>query len=138
MLLVDPVSTLALVGFEGLDGVSSFLHRAGHEPADGVLLPARLVHDLRQRGPVLPLEHGDHLGRLAALARPSGLLWFGALFGLGRGLGGGGLLGRLGFGGRALGRLCASLGFAFRFRLLGRSTSLGRDIPEAAAEDAAR
>jgi hypothetical protein len=41
-----------------------------------VPLPAHLVHDLGQRGPVLPLQHGDHLGRLAALARPGGLLRF--------------------------------------------------------------
>jgi hypothetical protein len=30
MLLVDPVSALALVGFEGLDGVSGLRHRAAH------------------------------------------------------------------------------------------------------------
>ena len=55
VLLVDPVGALPLVGLEGLDGVSRFLHRAGHEAADGVPLPAHLFHDLRQRGAVLSL-----------------------------------------------------------------------------------
>ena len=44
------------IGFEGFDSVSGLLHRAGHEPANGVLLPAHLVHDLGQRRAVLPLE----------------------------------------------------------------------------------
>ena len=44
MLLVDSVGPFALVGFEGLDIVSGLPHRAGREPADGVLLPAHLVH----------------------------------------------------------------------------------------------
>ncbi len=40
MLLVNPVGAIALVGLEGLDGVPGLLHRAGHEPADGVgLMP---------------------------------------------------------------------------------------------------
>jgi hypothetical protein len=39
MLRVDPVGTLTLVRFERIDGVSSLLHRARHEPADGVTLP---------------------------------------------------------------------------------------------------
>src|ERR1019366_5429907 len=69
MLLVDSIGSLAALRFEGLDGVSRLLHRAGHEPANCVFLPAHLVHDLSQRGAVLPLEHGDHLGRLAAFAR---------------------------------------------------------------------
>ena len=42
-LRVDPVAALALVGFERLDRVPGFLHGAGHEPADGVLLPAHLL-----------------------------------------------------------------------------------------------
>ena len=90
MLVVDAVGALAALRFERFDGVPSLLHRAGHEPADGVLLPAHLVHDLRQRGAVLPLEHGGHLGRLAALPRPGGLLCPGGLFAVGRLLGGGG------------------------------------------------
>src|SRR5687767_2250414 len=40
MLLVDPVGALTLVRFEGLDGESGLLHRAGHEPAHSVLLPS--------------------------------------------------------------------------------------------------
>src|SRR5882672_12034655 len=39
MLLIDPVGALAFLGFEGLDGVPSLLHRASHKPADRVLLP---------------------------------------------------------------------------------------------------
>ena len=54
MLLVDLVGALALVGFEGLDGVSGLLHRAGHEPAHGVLLPAHLVQGVDEQ---------MHLGR---------------------------------------------------------------------------
>src|SRR5260370_16837094 len=84
MLLVDSVSTLSAVGLEGLDGIPGFLHRAGHESAYGVLLPAHLVHDLRQRGAVLPLEHGHHLRRLAAPARPHAFLAVGGLLGFGR------------------------------------------------------
>ena len=74
MLLVDAVRALAFVGFEGLDRVSGLLHRAGHEPADRVLLPVHLFHNLGQRGSVLALEHCDHLSRLAAFARCRGLL----------------------------------------------------------------
>src|ERR1035441_2451350 len=50
MLLIDPIGALAALRFEGLDGVSGLLHRAGHEAADGMLLPAHFLHDLRQRG----------------------------------------------------------------------------------------
>ena len=117
MLLVDPVGALALVGFEGLDGVSGLLHRAGHEAANGVFLPAHLVHDLRQRGAVLPLEHGDHLGRLAALARPGGFLRLGGLLALGAFLAGVAFLVALAFAGAPL-AACApplALGSAFGF-----------------------
>ena len=68
MLLVDPVGTLAALGFERLDGVSGLLHRACHESPDRVLLPAHLLHDLGQRRPSFPLQHRHHLGRLAASA----------------------------------------------------------------------
>src|ERR1035438_6620546 len=56
----------------------------------------------KKRGAVLPLEHGDYLRRLTAFSRFGGFLRFRGLFGLGRFLGGG-LLGCLGLGGRALG-----------------------------------
>ena len=84
MLLADAVGPLAALGLEGLDLVSGLLHRAGHEPADGVPLPPHRVHDLSQCGTLLPLEHGDHLSRFAAFARPGGFLRLGGLFGLGR------------------------------------------------------
>jgi hypothetical protein len=47
---------------ESVGLVSGFLYRADHEAAGSVFLPAHLFHDLRQRGTVLPREHGDHLG----------------------------------------------------------------------------
>ena len=113
LLRVDPVAALALLGLERLDGIAGFLHRAGHEPADRVFLPAHLVHDLRQRGAVFPLEHRHHTRRLAAFARPGAflrLLRLRSLLGLGRLLRGAGLLGRGGLRGRALWRLCANVG----------------------------
>src|ERR1022692_3490100 len=110
MLLVDPVRPFAALGFEGLDLVPGLLHRAGHEAADGVFLPAHLFHNLGQRGSALPLQHGDHLGGLAALARRGSILRLDDLFALGRVVGGGRLLGRLALGGRALGDLCATGG----------------------------
>src|ERR1019366_4978250 len=67
MLRVDPIGALPFVGFEGLDLVPGLLHGAGHEAADGVLLPTHLVHDLGNGRAVLPLQHGNHLGGLAAL-----------------------------------------------------------------------
>src|ERR1017187_4261300 len=84
MLLVDPVRPFAALGFEGLDSVPGLLHRAGHEAADGVFLPAHLFHNLGQRGSALPLQHGDHLGGLAALARRGSILRLDDLFALGR------------------------------------------------------
>jgi len=48
MLLIDAVSALPALRFERLDGESSLLHRAGHEPADGMPLPAHFFHDLGQ------------------------------------------------------------------------------------------
>ena len=50
MLCVDAVGPLTLVGFEGFYGVAGLLHRAGHEAANRVFLPAHLVHDFGQRG----------------------------------------------------------------------------------------
>src|ERR1022692_174563 len=84
MLLVDPVRPFAALGFEGLDLVPGLLHRAGHEAADGVFLPAHLFHNLGQRGSALPLQHGDHLGGLAALARRGSILRLDDLFALRR------------------------------------------------------
>ena len=113
MLLVDSVSPLSALGLEGLYGVSGFLHRAGHEPADGVFLPAHLVHDLRQRGAILPLEHRHHLRRLAARARPGTLLGLGGLLGFGRLLSRSRLPGRSTLSGRTLGPRAANVGYGF-------------------------
>src|SRR4029077_1654642 len=49
-LRVDAVRARASFGLEGLDRVASLLHRPGHKPADGVLLPAHLAHDLFECG----------------------------------------------------------------------------------------
>src|ERR1017187_5777706 len=111
MLRVDPIGSLAALRFEGFDGVSGLLHRAGHEPANGVLLPTHLLHNLRQRGAVLPLEHGDHLGSFAAFARPGDFVGLGRLLGVGRLLRGSGLLGRRGLLRRALWLRCANVGY---------------------------
>ena len=73
-------------------------------------LPAHLVHDLADRGALGPLQEGDHLGRLAALARPGGIPRLGGFLARRRLLGGGGLLGRLTLHRRALGGLCATVG----------------------------
>src|SRR5271169_3635537 len=70
MLRVDAIGPFSALGLEGLDRVASLLHRAGHEPANRVLLPAHRLHNLGQGSAVLALEHGDHLGGLAAFARP--------------------------------------------------------------------
>jgi hypothetical protein len=91
MLRVDPVGSLAALGLEGFDSVASFFHRAGHEAADRVFLPSHLVHDLDQRGPVLPLQQRDDLGGLAALTRTSAFIFLSSFLGFGRGLGGDGL-----------------------------------------------
>src|ERR1035437_9660889 len=68
-LSVDPVGALPAFRLEGLDGVTGFLNGPVHEPADGVLLPAHLLHDLGQRRPALALQHRHYLGGLTAFAR---------------------------------------------------------------------
>src|ERR1039457_2481985 len=125
MLLADPIGALPFVGFEGLDLVPGLLHRAGHEAADGVTLPAHGFHDLGDAGPALPLEHLDNLGRLAAPTHACGFRRGRGLFALGRFLGGGRLLGRLALHRRALGGLCASFRLACGLRLRGRHLGLG-------------
>src|ERR1035441_8020267 len=104
MLLVDPVGALALVGFEGLDGQAEFLAKGGgYKRARRVRKPTGGCHDFGERRAILALQHRDDLLGLAAFARPSTFLRLGSLFGFGRVLHGGGLLGRLGLRGRALG-----------------------------------
>jgi hypothetical protein len=91
-----------------------------------VLLPSHGLRDLRESGAVLALQHGDHLGGLAALARCGDFRRLGSLLGRGRLLGGGGLVGCLALDGCALGRLCATLGAAFGVRLRGLCRLRGR------------
>ena len=45
-MLADTVGALDPVGSEGLDNLSSFVHRARHESAARVSLPFHLVHAL--------------------------------------------------------------------------------------------
>src|ERR1019366_7361311 len=104
------IAPLTALGLETLDGVPRLLHRAGHETPDGVPLPLHPVHDFGNRGPVFALQHLDNLRGFAALAWLSGFLRLRGRFSLGRGLGGGGLLGRLALRRRALGGLCATRG----------------------------
>src|SRR5450759_3516534 len=115
MLLVDAVGALTAFRLEGFHLVPSLLHRAGHEAPHRVLLPAHLVRDLVERGAVLPLEHRDNLGRLAAFTNGAS----GFFLAFGRVFPGSGLLRQLTFGGGALGRPCATFGLTFRFRLDG-------------------
>ena len=44
--IVDAVGALSALWFERLDSIFSLLHRAGHEPANGVLLSAVLAAHL--------------------------------------------------------------------------------------------
>src|SRR5260370_9892692 len=130
MLLVDSVSTLSALGLEGLYGVSRLLHRAGHEPADGVLLPAHLLHDLLQRGAVLALQRGDHLRRFAALTRPGTLLRLGGLLGFWRLLSRRRLPGPSPLSGRTLGLRAANVGYGFDcFAVVRRLQFDGFDFP---------
>src|SRR5215471_6111992 len=123
LLRIDPVGAFSSLGLEGLDSVAGLLHRPGHKTAHRVLLPRHLLHDLRQRGSVLALQHRDHLSGLTALAWCAGFSfgWFRCLSAFGRLLSRGGLLPRLTFCGRALGVLCAALGLFVGFRLLAAS-----------------
>src|ERR1022692_3520702 len=82
LLLRQSIAALTPFRFEALDGEPGLLHRAGHEPADRVTLPAHLVHDLGNRRALGPLKHRNHLGSLAPFARPSGFLRPPGLFSL--------------------------------------------------------
>ena len=106
-LLVDAVGSLSSCGLEGFNGVSGLLHRARHEPADRVALPAHRDHNFGERCARRAPEHGDYLRGLAALARSlRGFLRLSDFRGLGRVLTGCGPLRR---GSRFrcdVGRLC--------------------------------
>jgi hypothetical protein len=127
MLRVDAVGALAVLGLERFDSVASLLHRSGHKPANRVALPAHFVHDLGKCRAVLPLEHGDDLSRLATSVYALGLLFGrGRYLGFGRALGRGRLLARLALGGRALGRLGATLSLLVALGFAGASAALPR------------
>jgi hypothetical protein len=113
MLRVDSVGTLALVGFEGFDPVARLLHRSSYKSANGMFFPSQLVHDFFEGRPVLTLEHGDHFGGFAALARPGSFLRLGSL------LGRGGLFSRLALGGRFVGPARATRALLVRLLLPG-------------------
>jgi len=83
-------------------------------------LPAGCLHDFGQRGSVRSLQQIDDLRCFTSfLCRPR-------LFGgLGRFLGGLGLLGRLGFGGRNVRATCASVGLFRGLSLLSRGGGTG-------------
>jgi hypothetical protein len=120
MLLADAIGPIPSFRLETLDRLARLLERARDESAHGVLLPAHLVHDLGNRDAALALHQGDHLRHLAALARGTGgVLCLSGILGFGRGLGGGGLLGRLPLRGRNVGGLCATFGLRGRLRLGG-------------------
>src|ERR1039458_1485483 len=102
MLLVDSVRPFSTLRLEGFNLVAGLLHRAGHEAADSVFLPAHGLHNLGQSGAILPLEHGDHLGGLGALAGTLSLRLRGFLGRFG------GLLGSFG----SLGLFLVALGLA--------------------------
>src|SRR5579862_5196614 len=120
MLLVDSVSTLALVGFEGLDLVTSLFQRAGHKSANCVSFPMESAGQVVQRDAVLVAKHGDCLSHLTPLARSTAFLRLDAFLGLRRAFRGGGLLGRLPLNRRALRGLCATLGLSCGLRLFRR------------------
>ncbi len=70
MLAVEALGTLPALWLEGFDRVTGLLHRAVHEPADGMFSPTHGLYNLPECGTVLALQHPHHLGRLAAHARP--------------------------------------------------------------------
>jgi hypothetical protein len=123
MLGVEAVGALAALGFERLDGVASLLHRASHEAADCVALPAHFFHNLGERGAVLALQHRHHLGRLGAAAYPLGLLCTrGRCLGFGRFLRGRGLLLALPLAGAPWAAGAPPLAFLWAFGLEGSAT----------------
>src|ERR1017187_3610585 len=67
MLLRQSIAALTSFGLEGFDGEAGLFHRAGHEPADGVTLPAHGFHDLGDAGPAF-LPWGAFLAAGAFLA----------------------------------------------------------------------
>src|ERR1022692_2742669 len=105
MLLVDPIGTLPLVGFEGLHRDAHLLaEKAGYPTPGRVFLPSCQRYDLGHGRAALPFQQRDNLLafgpgacglRLAGLPRSFRFGFRGGLFALGRLLGGGRLLARL-------------------------------------------
>jgi hypothetical protein len=101
--------------------MAGFLHGTGHEAAYGVPLPAHLLHNLRQRCAVLPLQHRQHLRGLATFARHASWLRRGGPFALGRVLTEGGFLVALAFAGAPLAARAPPLAFGLPFGCAGAS-----------------
>src|ERR1035437_10524799 len=65
----NPVATLLFVAAEGLDLQSELLDQSPtDEPANGVALPIRRFHNLRERRALRTAQQVDHFGFFAALA----------------------------------------------------------------------
>jgi hypothetical protein len=99
--------------------VACLFHRTGHESTHGVFLPSHRLHDFRQRGAVLAAQHGDHLGRLAALARCGDFRRQGALLGLGAFFTAGALRDALILAGAAMGACAPPFAWCSAFGLAG-------------------
>src|SRR5260370_25200802 len=74
-LLVDAVRPLALGAPGRFDFLAALAAQQAHKATDGMLLPPRRFHDLRQRRTLGALHHRDDLGLLvSAFALVAGLL----------------------------------------------------------------
>src|ERR1700730_14963557 len=120
VLAPDRVHPLAVVALGGFDLQAQLLAEgAGHEPADGVGLPAGSFHQVGQGGALGIFQQGDNLGGLAALAGGRrAFLGFVRLFCRA------GLTGRLALGGRNVARPWRNAGLFGGLWLLGRSSGL--------------
>src|SRR5260370_376633 len=126
---LDRVSSLSVLVLGGGDGQSEFLaYRAGQEAANRVRQPAGGLHQVLGSGAAGPFQQVQDLGSFAAVA---GNLRFGDLAlgaALGRFLGGRGVAGRLGLGGRNVGATWRNASLFVRFRLLAACCGCGGGV----------